>query len=209
MEAEPHDCSPTVSTMTLVPASSAQLTDRLDLLDPRFDPFLRTVSDFFTVTDLSGHSQNLIYLRTDLPPAGLLLRLFFASPATVLTVLDFDVRKRLLAAALMSAMALIGTSLLLAAGNLIDALDSGAMVVPWLIAILNSGGVAVIAAAAVLLVLRDLTRGSRIRAVLVISLVSVATLFLFGVFAALVGSIWFYCRRSFEAGCLEDNIRAG
>ena len=126
-----------------------RLAQRLDRVDPRFDPFLRGVTGLFAAGDPSGREWSLGYLRTDLPPAGLLLRLAFRAPAAARAVLDFDVRGRLLAAGLVAAVAVAAIGVRSVAGRLASGLGMAGIVAPWTVAALNAGGVAVIAAAAV------------------------------------------------------------
>jgi hypothetical protein len=99
-----------------------RLAQRLDPLDPRFDPFLRTVGGYFLAMEASGEDRHLTYLRTDLAPFGLLLRLALRSPAAPLRVLDFDARRRLLAAGMVAAIALAELGVRVAAGRLGSAL---------------------------------------------------------------------------------------
>ena len=126
-----------------------RLAQRLDPIDPRFDPFLRGVTGLFAASDPSGREWSLGYLRTDLPPAGLLLRLAFRAPAAARAVLDFDVRGRLLAAGLVAAVAVAAIGVRSVAGRPASGLGMAGIVAPWTVAALNAGGVAVIAAAAV------------------------------------------------------------
>ena len=176
-----------------------RLTQRLDPLDPRFDPFLRGVAAFFVTDEPSGERRSLSYVRTDLPPAGLLFRLAFRAPAAALTVLDFDVRRRLLAAGMVAAVALAELGVRSVSGRPASGLAMAGMIVPWAVAALNAGGAAVIAAAAVLPALRRLPgpepTGAAGGTAAVIVVVAVASLLLggapagFAVGAATVGSI--------------------
>jgi hypothetical protein len=179
------------------PADS--LSRRLDAMDPRFDPFMRAVAGYFVATEPDGAERSLSYLRTGLPPAGLLLRLTLRSPAAALTVLDFDVRRRLLAAGMVVAIALAELGVRVVAGRLAPALGMAGMFVPWAVAALNAGGVAVIAAAAVIPALRRLPGPVPARAATgaaaVIVVVTTASLLLggaltgFAVGAAVMGSV--------------------
>ncbi len=176
-----------------------RLTQRLDPVDPRFDPFLRGVAEFFVTDEPSGERRSLSYVRTDLPPAGLLLRLAFRAPAAALTVLDFDVRRRLLAAGMVAAVALAELGVRAVAGRPASGLAKAGMTVPWAVAALNAGGAAVIAAAAVLPAIGRLGGPEPARAAggaaAVIVVVAMASLMLggapagFAVAAATVGSI--------------------
>lgn len=127
-----------------------RLTDRLDLVDPRFDPFMRSIPSFFTAVVESGADRSLRYLATHLPPASLLLRLMATSPQTALSVLDFDVRLRLLFAISAASIAAIALVSGIATGRFALGLGLAGAIVPWVVAILNAGGAAVIAAAAVI-----------------------------------------------------------
>ena len=176
-----------------------RLTQRLDPVDPRYDPFLRGVAGFFVTEEPSGERRSLSYVRTDLPPAGLLFRLAFREPAAALAVLDFDVRRRLLAAGMVAAVALAELALRSVSGRPASGLAMAGMVVPWAVAALNAGGPAVIAAAAVVPALRRLPGPEPTRAAggaaAVIVVVGVASLLLggapagFAVGAATAGSI--------------------
>ena len=176
-----------------------RLAQRLDPLDPRFDPFLRTVGGYFLAMEASGEDRNLTYLRTDLAPFGLLLRLAFRSPAAPLRVLDFDARRRLLAAGMVAAIALAELGVRVAAGRLGSALGMVGLIVPWVVAALNAGSVAIIAAAAVLPALRRLPGPAPARAAagaaVVIVVVTTASVLLGGMLAgftvgvAAIGSV--------------------
>ena len=127
-----------------------RLTLRLDPIDPRFDPFLQSVAGYFTATEPSGGERSLRYLPSRLPPAGLLLRLAIAWPAAALDVLDFDVRMRICAAGAGVAVALVAAVAGLAVGRSASGIRVAASIVPWIVAVLNAGGAALIAAAGVI-----------------------------------------------------------
>ena len=52
----------------------ADLTTRLDELDPRYDPYLRRVADWFTTETEAGAAQ-LVYVASSLPPGYVAIRL--------------------------------------------------------------------------------------------------------------------------------------
>lgn len=183
--------------LAAVPAD--RLTHRLDPVDPRFDPYLRGVAGFFVADEPSGERRSLSYVRTDLPPVGLLFRLAFRAPAAALLILDFDVRRRLLAAGVVAAIALAEAAVRSVSGRPASGLAMAGMLVPWAVAALNAGGAAVIAAAAVVPALRRLPGPVPARAaggaVAVIVVVAASSLMLggapagFAVGAASAGSI--------------------
>lgn len=169
-----------------------RLAQRLDPVDPRFDPFLRSVAGYFVAMASSGDDLRLSYLRTDLPPAGVLLRLAVSSPAATLAVLDVDARRRLLAAGMVAAIALAELSVRLAAGRIAAAIAIAGMTVPWAVAVLNAGGMAVIAAAAVLPTLRRFIAGGPRAAggaAAVIAVVTAASLLLGGTLTGLAVAV--------------------
>lgn len=128
----------------------SRLGERLDQVDPRLDPFLRSVSGYFSATESSGGERSLLYLPSRLPPAGFLLRIAVISPAATLGVLDFDARRRLYASCAGFVVALCAVLAGLIIRRSAYGVGLASVIAPWIVAVLNAGGAALIVAGAVI-----------------------------------------------------------